>query len=107
MPRTAAEVYAELGATQAAIVDANIDVAAKREALASSEASLAGAERKGKIADAVAVATFTARPYFDDANGTLITVVDGKLTPSVPYRPGDEVAVVPVDIDGDGEPDNF
>ena len=105
MPATAADLYAALGTTQTAVVTAEVDLAEKQMALATSEAGLVSATRQAKIAKAVAVATFTARPYY--ADGFIITVdANGELVSTVPYQPTDEVAPVSVDIDGDGEADN-
>jgi hypothetical protein len=62
--------------------------------------------RNAAIAEAEAVAVLTGRTVYDSATNKLYTVKDGKVVAETPDFPELEVVVPPVDIDGDGNPDN-
>jgi len=66
----------------------------------------AHSERDAAIAEAEAVAVLTGRTVYDPAANKVYRVVNGKIDAVTPDSPEVEVVVPPVDIDGDGEPDN-
>ncbi len=102
-----------IGAVLAAVA---IKADAQRAAVVASEAayqaaqtaSLAAeqAERQARIAKAEAVAVLTGRIVYDKATNKVYRVVNGEVDAVTPDSPEVEVVVPPVDIDGDGEPDN-
>lgn len=62
--------------------------------------------RAAAIAEAEAVAVLAGRIVHDPAANKVYRVEGGKIVAVTPDSPEVEVAVPPVDIDGDGEPDN-
>lgn len=102
---TAGEVYQAVQRTKVRSAETADVVLETRRQLDVAESNHDHALEQSRIAEARAVSTFAATPYYMPETNTLIVVKDGVLTPVSPMLPDTEAPEVTVDVNGDGKPD--